>query len=151
MKNQRAIELVNSMIKSKYAFTDKRWRKLGDTKYESIYGKWDSESFYDLRNLLFNLITGEPDFDKFYSRFDAPAGARGDKPTAWGRRLQEKNMPWSKKFAKFFKNGKNEHITRFLPDQICDAIWDTDISLTKKVKEIKLLYKMCQILEEDFK
>lgn len=141
--NLKALALVESMIMSKDKFVRRRLKVLGDDKFDRIYGEWDTESFYQLRNLFFELITGEPDFDEFYDSFDAPATAKGNKPIAWGREVQK-----DKRFAKFFKNGKNEHIVRFLPDQIDDVVWDTSLPLKKKVSEIKTIYDMCKQLKK---
>jgi hypothetical protein len=105
-------------------FSNKRYNKLKESVFENIYGDWDSDVYIESRNLLFNLITGEADFDDFYDRFDAPGTAKGDKPVAWD--------------------------PRFIPDMINDVLWDEDVALKEKVKKIKTLYKKCVSLEKDF-
>lgn len=89
---------------------------------EHIRGEMDHIIFYELRNVFFSIITGEPDFDKFYGRFDAPA-IRTGKPVAWG--------------------------PRFLPDLISDDIWAYERSLSERVRNIKKLYKKCISLEKN--
>jgi len=125
MKNKVALEVANRLINDYFEFTSKRYRKLGERKFDSIYGVWDRQSFYNLRNLFFNLVTGEGSFDNFYNRFDAPRTAKGDKPIAWG--------------------------PIFLPDMIDSIVWDIKLKFEDKVKEINKLYKKCIKLEKDFK
>lgn len=125
MKNKKAIDLVECLIVDYYDFSSKRYKKLGEKKYDSIYKSWDVQTWYNLRNLIFNLITDEPSFDKFYDRFDAPGSTKGLKPIAWG--------------------------PRFLPDLINDEIWDTETKVEDKVKRIEKLYKKCVKLEKEFK
>ncbi len=125
MKNKKAFEFVDSLIADYWDFSKKRYNKLGEKKYNSIYGSWDVQTFYNLRNLFFNLISGEPSFDKFYDRFDSPGNASGHKPIAWG--------------------------SRFLPDLIDEEIWDTETKVEDKVKRIEKLYKKCIKLEKEFK
>lgn len=92
---------------------------------ENLWGTQDHIIFYELRNAFFSLITGEPNFDKFYQRFDAPA-IRTGKPVAWG--------------------------PRFFPDMINDEIWNFDKrSLDARLKTIKKLYKKCIELEKNYK
>jgi hypothetical protein len=92
---------------------------------EHLWGQTDVIIFYELRNAFFSLITGEPNFNKFYERFDAP-GVRTGKPVAWG--------------------------PRFLPDMMNDEIWNFDKrSLNDRVKTIKKLYKECLKLEKNHK
>ena len=125
MKNKRALRLVESLMVNYLNFTSKRYTKLKETTFESIYGPWDSQTYADLRNLFFNLITGEDDFDNFYDRFDAPGTAIRDKPVAWG--------------------------PRFLPDMIGDELCSTKNGLEGKVKNVERLYKKCLKLEKEFK
>jgi hypothetical protein len=125
MKNKKTLELAQSLIDSYLEFSHKRYDKLRDHTYNSIYGDWDSKTFYYLRRLFFNLVTGEQDFDKFYDRFGTPSSADKSKPIAWG--------------------------PRFLPDMISDVIWERGRKLESKVKEISNLYKKCLKIEKDFK
>lgn len=121
----REIDLVECMILDYMTFVRKRYDKLGDRKYESIYGKWDRNTWTNLRNLMFKLVTGEDSFDSFYDRFSAPATDRGTHPVAWG--------------------------PRFWPDMINDLIWDTTIEVEEKIKGIKELYDKSIALEKAFK
>lgn len=125
MKNKKALQYTDSLIKEYIDFRSARYKKLGEDKFDRIYHNWDVNSWYGLRNLFFNLITNESNFDDFYDRFDAPGTTRGYKPIAWGE--------------------------RFIPDLINDQIWDTEITLEDKVKQVKKLYKKCVELEKDFK
>ncbi len=125
MKNKTALEFAERLISSYRDFANKRYTKLGEKKFESIYGKWDVQNFYDFRNLFFNLITGEENFDRFYDRFDAPALPRGTKPIAW--------------------------TTSFIPDLIDYEIWNTNAKLEDRVKNIEKLYGQCVKLEKEFK
>lgn len=125
MKNMEALELANSLIWSYWSFSCARYKKLGERKYDSIYKSWDVQSFYNLRNLFFNLVTKESNFDEFYSRFDAPGSTKGLKPIAWG--------------------------PRFLPDMIDTEIWNNEITLEQKIKRIEKLYQKCIKLEKEFK
>jgi hypothetical protein len=125
MKNKKALELAESLIVNYSDFTSKRYNKLKDTTFESIYGQWDGQTYVDLRNLFFTLVTGEDDFDDFYDRFDAPATHKGKKPVAWGE--------------------------RFIPDMISDDIFDTRLDLENRVKRIEKMYKKCVKLEKEFK
>jgi hypothetical protein len=124
MKNKKAIDLVECLILAYMDLCAKRYQKLGEKKYIFIYHSWDVQTWYNLRNLFFNLITDEPSFDKFYDRFDAPGSTKGLQPIAWG--------------------------PRFLPDLINDEIWDTKTKVEEKVKRIKKLYRQCIKLEKDF-
>ena len=125
MKNKRALELAESLIVNYSLFTSKRYNKLKETTYESIDGQWDSQTYVDLRNLFFALVTGEDDFDHFYDRFDAPATHKGKRPVAWG--------------------------ARFLPDMISDDIFSTQKTLEHKTKSVEKLYRKCAKLEKEFK
>lgn len=125
MKNKKPLQLTNELIKIYLDFANKRWNKLRDTGYNAIYARWDTDSWYGFEKLFFNLVTGEEDFERFYSRFDAPGSSHGQKPIAWD--------------------------LRFIPDMINDLIWDTELPLENKVKKIEVLYKKCVELEKRFK
>lgn len=125
MKNKRALDIVECLIAGYWDFSIKRYNKLGEKTYNSIYHSWDIQTYTNLRNVFFNLITGEDCFETFYHRFDAPGTAKGLKPIAWG--------------------------PKFLPDMINDEIWDTKAKLEDKVKRIKELYNKCVKLEKEFK
>jgi hypothetical protein len=125
MKNERALVLVESLIVNYRNFSDKRYNKLKEHTYQAIYGKWDTKTWYDLTDLFFNLVTGEPDFQVFYSRFESPGMNSGTKPIAWD--------------------------PRFLPDMINENIWDTSLELEDKVKKVEKLYQKCVKLEKEFK
>lgn len=124
MKNKEALNLVNCLILNYNNFTSKRYKKLDQSKYDSIYGDWDTKTWYGLRNLFFVLITQEANFDSFYKRFDAPGSTKGERPVAWD--------------------------DRFIPDLINDEIFDSDTKFDKKVKRIQKLYSKCLKLEKAF-
>jgi hypothetical protein len=123
MENSDALRLTESLMILYKNFSGKRFRKLKEHKFNSIYREWDLSCWYGFRNLFFNLITGEPSFDKFYDRFGTPASNKIT-PIAWE--------------------------SRFLPDLINDAMWDDSLTLHQKVETIKLLYFKCKTIEEEF-
>lgn len=123
MKNKIALENLDKLIRSYNDFSLSRYNKLGHRKFSKIYGKWDVETFYGIRNTFFTLVTGEPDFDKFYSRFDCPAVNKGN-PIAWG--------------------------PRFLPDLMNDEFFSSE-DISKRAKEVRRLYNKCKKLEKSFK
>lgn len=88
---------------------------------ENLWGEADHIIFHELRNAFFSIITGEPNFNKFYERFDAPA-VRTGKPVAWG--------------------------PRFYPDMINDEIWADERDIGDRIKTIRKLYRKCINLEK---
>ena len=125
MKNKEALTIVNNLIISYNEFTAKRYKKLHDKLYYAIYGEWDRSTWYALKDLFFNLVTGEPSFEAFYNRFDAPATAKGDRAVAWE--------------------------TRFIPDLMCDNMFDSKLGMEERVKLVKKDYNKCIKLEKEFK
>lgn len=124
-RNKDAIKLAFTLFDASRTFADKRHRRLGERKFDSIYGAWDTHNLIVSRDLIFNLITGEKNFDLFYDRFDAPGTASGHKPVAWDR--------------------------LFIPDKIDSAIWNDTVSIQERVKKVKRLYAKCVKIEKDFK
>lgn len=104
--------------------SSEQFRKLREEEYNLQFGDWDKDSFYAVRSLFLYLVTGEPDFEVFYRRFDATAFDHGHKPIAWG--------------------------PGFWPDLMDDVFW-SDEPLDIKVKQIKDLYAKCIKAEKAFK
>lgn len=116
------VYLTDKILKQFLKFTNQRYDDLGEHEFKKIYQEMDSNLYVLLRDLLFKLITGEDNFDKFYDRFDAPALADGKKPVAWTR--------------------------RFIPDIINDDLMSLQITTADKYKRVLSLYKKCRRLEK---
>jgi hypothetical protein len=123
MINEVALEYANKVMMAYHNHTIKLINSLTDEVWIATHGEWDNASFYTFRNLFFNLITGEKDFEAFYDRFDSPGMPKGQ-PIAWG--------------------------PRFWPDMINDVFWRNE-DLKVKVKEIQKLYQKCVVAEKNFK
>lgn len=122
--DKNLVSHIDEAMKACRNITDKLYKELRDTYFQEKYGQDDSDSFVSLRNALFGAITGEPDFDDFYDRFDAPAMAKGLQPVAWG--------------------------PRFIPDMIGDVLLDADMPVKTKIKEVQKMHKKCIDLEKKF-
>ena len=129
MKNKIETDLqilnrINDLIVTNRKFLDRRFGRLGERTFLSIYGRYDSSCYYAYRDLFFYVLTKEPSFGRFYDRFASPNGvdSGSKKPLAWG--------------------------PRYWPDMICDVIYDLDMSVETKVKKIMELYKKCKKAEK---
>lgn len=117
--DKQTLTILDRIYAQYWSFSDRTPER------HEMWGTTDSKIFYELRNVYFSILTGEPDFDKFYDRFDSPCSDNG-KPIAWG--------------------------PRFWPDMISDEILDCNKkTLQARIKEIQRLYKKCLKLEKNYK
>ena len=121
MNNQALIEL-DRIIQAYLDLTSKKWDEHGNMPKDMV--SYDLETFYGVRNLFFNLVTRELNFDEFYNRFGTPGGGPKNLPIAWG--------------------------PRFWPDLISDEMWSQEDVLVR-AKKIKKIYDKSIKLEKAFK
>jgi hypothetical protein len=119
-----ALEHLNKAMMAYRKISYDLYKDHSEASFEFKFGDWDKDSFYAFRSLFFSLVTGEPDFDKFYDRFCTPGTDKGLKPVAW--------------------------TTRFVPDLMDYVFWSSK-PLDEKVEEIKALYNECKKAENGFK
>lgn len=121
----KMLKTIDTLIKSYLRTDGKLFDTFRDSYYEAHFNDWSCEQYELLQNTFFELITGEPDFDSFSDRFDAPGSAKGDKPVAWN--------------------------TYFIPDQINWTIMSDSLSTKAKLKRVRELYSECTNAEAKFR
>lgn len=132
MKYKKSIKSIFKVIDAYNKMDDDLWNTYKEPVYELRYRKWNDVNWENLRQVAFELITGESDFDEFYDRFETSAFAEKNlKPVAWDNNLT----------------------TSFIPDYISDVIFNInmDLSVDERIKEIKKQYQRCKRLERNFK
>lgn len=131
MKHKNSIKSIFKLIDVYTKMDDELWETYKEPVYEKRYRKWNDIHWENLRQIAFELITGEPDFEKFYNRFDSSAfDSKNRKPVAWDTKLSSSS---------------------YIPDYISDTIFNKDLAVNKRVKEIKTQYNRCVKLEKEFK
>jgi hypothetical protein len=118
------IKEVDRLIRSFLEQDTLLYRTFNQEYYDLHFSGWSSTQYYTLRNSFLHLVTGEPNYDEFYNKFDSPGGSDGTKPVAWDE--------------------------SFIPDRIGDAIM-SNRTLEERINEVSALYRKCIKIERKYK
>lgn len=111
---------LDASFKEVQSFLDREHKVLPEEAYDARYRPIESKLWTAVTNSFFFFVTGEPNFDAFYSRFGT---GYDDKPSAWDG--------------------------GFIPDKIAELMWiGVHVDLKDRVEQVKAFYEQCRQIEK---
>lgn len=118
----KLLRQLDAHFKSVQDFLESKRDLLKDEAYDARYLPFEEKLWKTVHNTFFSLVTGEPDWNKFYDRFGT---GHDKKPNAWEG--------------------------TYIPDQMSNLIWNgAHADLKYRVSQVQALYEKCRKIENDY-